>query len=46
MLGHISTDKPVYKPKDMAFIEVYVFDPTTKGPAQFMTQRYDYQTQG
>jgi len=32
-LAHITTDKPVYKPNDMAFIEVYVFDPATHGPA-------------
>lgn len=35
LLGHISTDKPVYKPNDMMFIEVYAFDPVTKGPGDF-----------
>ena len=46
ILGHISTDKPIYKPNDMAFIEVYVFDPTTKGPAEVFSQSYDYRSQG
>jgi len=37
VLAHITTDKPVYKPNDMAFIEAYIFDPTTNGPATLMT---------
>lgn len=36
VLAHITTDKPVYKPNDMAFIEAYIFDPTTHGPAELM----------
>ena len=31
-LGHITTDKPIYKPNDVAFIEVYVIDSLTKEP--------------
>jgi hypothetical protein len=27
----------------MAFIEAYIFDPTTHGPAELMWQRYDYE---
>jgi hypothetical protein len=36
ILAHITTDKPVYKPKDIAFIEAYIFDPTTHGPATIL----------
>jgi len=33
VLAHITTDKPIYKPNDVMFIEVFVIDPTTKKPA-------------
>ena len=32
MLVHISTDKPVYKPDDVMFIELYLIDALTKKP--------------
>jgi hypothetical protein len=31
-LIHISTDKPIYKPNDIAFFEVYAIDALTKKP--------------
>jgi hypothetical protein len=36
ILAHITTDKPVYKQKDIAFIEAYIFDTTTHGPATIL----------
>jgi uncharacterized protein YcfL len=43
VLAHITTDKPVYKPNDMAFIEAYIFDPTTHGPATLLQNRWNYE---
>lgn len=31
-MGHISSDKPIYKPNDVAFFEVFVIDALTKIP--------------
>jgi len=43
-LAHITTDKPVYKPLDVMFIEVFVIDPTTKAPTVMKSQRWNYET--
>ena len=32
MLVHITTDKPVYKPNDVMFIELHLIDALTKKP--------------
>jgi hypothetical protein len=42
ILAHITSDKPIYKPNDMAFFEVYTIDPTTKAPAHLTYNRYNY----
>ncbi len=31
-LLHIQTDKPVYKPSDVIFVQAYLIDPLTKIP--------------
>ena len=43
-LAHITTDKPIYKPNDVAFIEVYAVDLLTKEPARKMKEMYNYRT--
>ena len=42
ILAHITTDKPVYNPNDVVFIEVYLVDPTTKKPAEIKLSQWDY----
>ena len=37
-LAHISTDKPIYKPDDVMFIEVHVVHPVTKAPARSFSE--------
>ena len=32
LLAHLSTDKPVYKPGEVMFIEIYLIDALTKEP--------------
>jgi len=32
VIGHIRTDKPLYKPNDVVFVEVYLINPTSKKP--------------
>ena len=43
-LAHITTDKPIYKPNDVAFIEVYAIDPHTKEPTRKFYSGYDYRS--
>ena len=40
-LAHISTDKPIYKPNDVIFIEVHIINPMTKAPAKYFQNYWD-----
>ena len=42
ILAHITTDKPIYKANDVAFVEVFLIDPTTKKPAKLLNESWDY----
>jgi len=40
VLAHISTDKPIYKPDDVMFVEVHVVNPVSKEPARLFQESW------